>query len=412
MTTQETTRLLRDSLFDPPIAQVKPVPSDAHSCDGSHSGSSESNGSCRKLLIATALCFLFFAVELFAGLWAGSLAILSDSFHLLSDIAGFAISLTAIYLSERPATRRHSFGFHRTEILGAILSTFLIWILTAFLLWAAVDRLRNPVPIDGPVMFGTAAVGVVVNIILGLTLHGFHNHSHGGHSHGGHSHGGHAHDHSHAHSEDDHAAHAHDHKHDLSHVGGITVYGTAHVEKKTRKVNINIESATIHVLGDLLSSLGVLIAATVIWIKPEYTIVDPICTCFFSCIVLATTMRLMYNSIAVLMEGTPDDIDANEVQRALAELPGVHSVHELHIWNLTVGKPSLTVHLSLSANHPQTPNDPMSTSDTNAILLAAQTLLCVRFDVHHATIQLEHPANDGNLHCSPFMCRTAPDQIC
>ncbi|KAJ3176249.1 hypothetical protein HDU87_005464 [Geranomyces variabilis] len=374
------------------------LPSDTDSCADSHSGTSESNpNNRRKLLVATGLCLLFFAVELVAGLWAGSLAILSDSFHLLSDIGGFAISVTAIYLSERPATSRHSFGFHRTEILGAILSTLLIWILTAFLLWEAVDRLRNPVPIDGPVMFGTAAVGVVVNIILGLTLHGSHGHDHG-HDH---SHGGHSHDHSHAHSKDEEAAHDHSHDHhDHSHV--------------TSKVNINIESATIHVLGDLLSSLGVLIAATVIWIKPEYTIVDPICTCVFSCIVLATTMRLMYHSVAVLMEGTPSHIDSNEVHSTLAELPGVQSVHELHIWNLTVGKPSLTAHLSLSAYHPQNPHDPMSTADTNAILLAAQTLLCVQFDVHHATIQLEPPAaNDGRLHYSPFMCRTAPppDQI-
>ncbi|RKO90662.1 hypothetical protein BDK51DRAFT_15297, partial [Blyttiomyces helicus] len=208
----------------------------------------------RKLWLATTLCFAFFLVELAAGLYAGSLAILSDSFHLLSDIAGFAISLVALYLAQQPATARHSFGFHRAEIIGAIVSTFLIWMLTAVLVYEAIDRVRNPQPIDGPVMFGTALVGVFVNIILGLTLHGEHGHSHG---------------------EEE--------------AGKILIL--LHCS-----MNINVQSAAIHVIGDLLSSIGVLIAASAIWINPDLTILDPICTFVFSVFVLATTIQLMSNS--------------------------------------------------------------------------------------------------------------------
>ncbi|KAI8801064.1 cation efflux family-domain-containing protein, partial [Cladochytrium replicatum] len=293
----------------------------------------ESKANQRKLIIATVLCFVFFLVELFAGIWAGSLAILSDSFHLLSDIAGFGISLTALYLAQQPATSSHSFGFYRAEILGAILSTLLIWILTAALVWEGIQRLYNPTPIDGKIMFITAAVGVLVNIALGFTLHGEHGHSHGGHSHGhSHSHGN-GHVHTHERDQD------HDHDHDHSDLEGKIT--------KKKEMNVNIKSAALHVIGDLISSIGVLISAAIIWAYPSMTIVDPICTFVFSIIVIMTTVRLMSNSITVLMEGTPTDIDPEQVAADLLKIPGVTDVHDLHIWTLTVGKVALAAHLDV-----------------------------------------------------------------
>ncbi|TPX57968.1 hypothetical protein PhCBS80983_g03446 [Powellomyces hirtus] len=392
----------------------------------------------RKLIIATVLCFCFFLVELVAGLWAGSLAILSDSFHLLSDIAGFAISLAALYLSQQPATKRHSYGFYRAEIIGAILSTFLIWILTAFLVWEAIERVRNPVPIDGRIMFCTAAVGVCVNIVLGFTLHGGHDHGHGGHghSHGGHSHGGHSHG-AHDHAAHDHD-HDHDHEHEHNHAHGHDEENPLHEapHKKKTHMNINVQSAAIHVIGDLLSSIGVLIAATIIWINPERTIVDPICTFVFSIFVLATTVQLMYNSLTVLMEATPEDIDPLAVASDLRRIEGVQDIHDLHIWNLTLGKVSLSAHLQIEYHHPSTRAE-LTLADYHSILAEAQNMLCARYGIHHATIQLEGlhgsvagsltgsseqgesevdldvEANDSDvpktvtrLHCNPAMCRT------
>ncbi|KAJ3023289.1 hypothetical protein HKX48_003740 [Thoreauomyces humboldtii] len=367
----------------------------------------EAKANQKKLIIATILCFAFFIVELVAGLWAGSLAILSDSFHLLSDIAGFAISLAALYLSQQPATKRHSYGFYRAEIIGAILSTFLIWILTAFLVWEAIDRVRNPVPVDGPIMFVTAAVGVVVNIVLGLTLHGDHGHSHGGHSHGGHSHGGHSHgaedkhDHNSQEEESDHDHdhnHDHDHSHGHSHDEENPLSGAVAKANKPKKkaMNINVHAAAIHVIGDLLSSIGVLIAATIIWIKPDMTIVDPICTFVFSVFVLGTTVQLMYNSLTVLMEATPEDIDPHAVATDLRSIAGVEDIHDLHIWNLTLGKASLSVHLHIQENWAATLL-PLDLADYHKILAEAQEMLCETYGIHHATVQLEGRHMDDGL---------------
>ncbi|KAJ3037262.1 hypothetical protein HDV00_001827 [Rhizophlyctis rosea] len=384
----------------------------------------------RKLIIATSLCFAFFILELVAGIISGSLAILSDSFHLLSDIAGFAISLAALYLSQQPATKRHSYGFYRAEIIGAILSVFLIWILTAFLLWEAVERVRRPTPIDGRIMAGTAAIGVVVNIVLGLTLHGGHDHSSHlhGHSHS-HSHkDDHDHDHDHDHHHGDDHDHEHHHEEEDEHVGrsidDLIEAGLAgsdrqrnKMPKKRKHQNINITSAAIHVLGDLLSSVGVLIAAITIWIRPDLTIVDPICTFIFSVFVLATTIRLMYNSLTVLMEATPSDIDPHAVEKDLHCIPGVRDVHDLHIWNLTIGKPSLSVHITIHRVDPTTSAE-LIVQDYHRILAAAQELVCSRYGIHHATVQLEgegfvdeDSASEGSVngiasaHCNPNMCR-------
>ncbi|KAJ1561342.1 Metal tolerance protein 1 [Nowakowskiella sp. JEL0078] len=359
----------------------------------------EINHNKRKLIIAISLCFVFFLIELIAGIAAGSLAILSDSFHLLSDIAGFGISLSAIFLSQKPATSTHSFGFHRAEILGAILSTFLIWILTAGLVWEAIERLQNPQPINGQVMFYTAAVGVLVNLVLGFTLHGEHDHGDHDHSHNhGYSHAGHSIEpHSHNHSEDDHdhhnLDHDHNHGHDHDHIHNHDREEIVnHVSKKLKKdVNVNIKSAALHVIGDLISSIGVLISAAIIWAYPSMSYIDPLCTFIFSVLVMMTTYTLMMNSLTILMEGTPADINPILVADDLREIDGVVDVHDLHIWTLTVGKAALAVHLDIQ---PETltskVNVPhVTTFDFNRILQTAQELVCSKYGIHHSTIQIE-----------------------
>ncbi|KAG0021116.1 hypothetical protein BGZ80_002998 [Entomortierella chlamydospora] len=119
----------------------------------------------KRLKIAIGLCSTFFVVELLGGLWADSLALLSDSFHLLTDITSFVISLAAIYLSQRPSTATHTFGYHRAEVLGALCSIFLIWGLTFMLVVEAYDRVRHPIDVDGKTMSVVAGLGVFVNIM-------------------------------------------------------------------------------------------------------------------------------------------------------------------------------------------------------------------------------------------------------
>ncbi|KAI9328040.1 cation efflux protein, partial [Zopfochytrium polystomum] len=317
----------------------------------------------RKLRIALILVGVFFVVELVAGFLSGSLAILSDAFHLLSDIAGFSISLAAIHIVKQPATSKHSFGFARVEILGAIMSTALIWILTAYLVWEAIHRLADPTPIDAPMMLGTAIVGVIVNIVRNIEP-------------------------------------------------GAHIY----LDFLSRqKMDVNVRSAAIHVVGDLLSSIGVVIAALVILIKPSWTFVDPICTFLFSILVVWTTFSLMGNSLMVLMEATPVHIDPTQVEAALLEIPFVEGVHDLHIWSLTQSHVSMSVHLSIS---------PLITTldDYARILARAQQTLCDNFGIHHATIQIdpiratasatsdsdEEDQARGRFfhdHCEPNMCQ-------
>jgi len=192
----------------------------------------------RKLLVGTGLCFAFMLAEIIGGLMANSLAVMTDAAHMLSDVAGFLVSVIALMLSSRQANAEYSFGFHRAEVLGAVASIFVIWLMTGILVWEAVLRLITPDIVEGKVMFIVSVIGILMNLIL-MRVFG-HNHSHGGAScDHGHSHG-HAHEkpakssykppvvvavsdsphehehssaHGHAHGHDDHAAPSHAHAH-------------------------------------------------------------------------------------------------------------------------------------------------------------------------------------------------------
>ncbi|KFH74140.1 hypothetical protein MVEG_01353 [Podila verticillata NRRL 6337] len=351
----------------------------------------ESTKNKRKLIFVTVLCLCFFTVEMVGGYFAKSLALMSDAFHLLSDVVSFMVSLIAIWLSEQPATKRHSFGYHRAEVLAALMSVFIIWMLTAVLLMEAVERIKNPTEIDGKTMCIVASIGVAINIILAFALG--HDHSHGGH---GHDHG-HDHNHGHSHSHSHEVEHSHNSEHSHDHGSNTTV------SAQKKEVNINVQAATLHVIGDLISSVGVLIASIVIMVKPTWTIVDPICTVLFSILVMFTTYRLVWDSLGILMEGTPTHIDPEEIEGGLLEIPGVVLVHDLHVWNLTAGKPSMAVHLQLEPVSPLT-GQHLTMADYDRILTEAQNVVCGRFQIHHSTIQLE-TASNASEHCRPEMCQ-------
>ncbi|KAJ3375088.1 hypothetical protein GGF31_005810 [Allomyces arbusculus] len=334
----------------------------------------------KRLWIASALCFSFFLVELIGGIWSNSLAILSDSFHLLSDFSGFLISLFSLYLAQRKATKRHSFGFHRAEILGALVSVLIIWVVTGVLIMEAVDRMHNPRPIDGPIMLAVASMGLVVNFILVFALGHGHDHGHGhGHDHG--------HAHQHSHNEVDAAEQGHGH-HDHGHA-----HGHGHNHR-----NINLRAAIIHIIGDIVSSVGVLISSVIITLYPEWVIVDPICTFFFSAIVMCTTFALIRDSIGILMESTPAHIDPHQIETDLLAIPNILAVHDLHVWVLTVGKPALAVHVEVPAHLP--------VAEYDLVLTSAQDLLCDKYSVHHTTIQVD-VRFDGvapDPHCASSVC--------
>ncbi|OIW18810.1 hypothetical protein TanjilG_25253 [Lupinus angustifolius] len=379
--------------------------------------SEERSTSMRKLLMAVVLCIIFMTVEIVGGIKANSLAILTDAAHLLSDVAAFAISLFSLWAAGWEATPRQSYGFFRIEILGALVSIQMIWLLAGILVYEAIDRIiAGPREVDGFLMFLVSAFGLVVNILMAFLLG--HDHGHGGHDHHGHEHGHHGHNHGysvsthhdvkhtiteHRHTHDDHAdhndekhghedhihhhdhedhIHHHDHEDHIHHHDHKEVneplLGESKDGHEKKQWNINVQGAYLHVLGDSVQSVGVMIGGAVIWYKPEWQIVDLICTLIFSVIVLGTTINMLRNILEVLMESTPREIDATKLERGLLEMEEVVAVHELHIWAITVGKVLLASHVKIRP-------------EANADLVLDKVINYIKrvYNISHVTIQIE-----------------------
>lgn len=351
----------------------------------------ERSASMRKLIMAVVLCVIFMSVEVVGGIKANSLAILTDAAHLMSDVAAFAISLFSLWASGWEATPRQSYGFFRIEILGALVSIQMIWLLAGILVYEAIARIIHETSeVNGFLMFSVATFGLVVNILMALLLghdHG-HGHGHGGHGHGhGHEHGGHGHSHgitisSNHHSHGGNQKH-HDHDHHHAHdsaidqplLGEDKLKSTA---KQNRKRNINVQGAYLHVLGDSIQSIGVMISGGIIWYKPEWKIIDLICTLCFSVIVLVTTINMLRNILEVLMESTPREIDATKLEKGLCEMDEVVAIHELHIWAITVGKVLLACHVKIKPE-----------ADADTVLDKVVEYIEKEYNISHVTIQIE-----------------------
>ncbi|KAF3434165.1 hypothetical protein FNV43_RR25268 [Rhamnella rubrinervis] len=371
----------------------------------------ERSASMRKLLIAVILCVVFMTVEVVGGIKANSLAILTDAAHLLSDVAAFAISLFSIWASGWEATPRQSYGFFRIEILGALVSIQMIWLLAGILVYEAITRIINDTgEVQGFLMFIVSAFGLVVNVAMALLLghdHG-HAHDHGhGHNHD-HGHGGHNHDHrDHHHSHVDHddtrnhgiSVTTHHHHHHSGHTQHASEHHHAHEAditepllkiccdgekkpddgaKQKKERNINVQGAYLHVLGDSIQSIGVMIGGAIIWYKPEWKIIDLICTLVFSVIVLGTTIRMLRNILEVLMESTPREIDATKLEKGLCEMDEVVAVHELHIWAITVGKVLMACHVIIKPD-----------ADADMVLNKVVDYIRREYNISHVTIQIE-----------------------
>ncbi|XP_065858443.1 metal tolerance protein 1-like [Euphorbia lathyris] len=361
----------------------------------------ERSDSMRKLLIAVVLCVIFMSVEVVGGIKANSLAILTDAAHLLSDVAAFAISLFSLWASGWEANPRQSYGFFRIEILGALISIQMIWLLAGILVYEAIARLVNETgEVQGFLMFVVSAFGLVVNIAMALLLGHEHGHSHGhdhshdhghGHGHGEHDHEDHGHAHNHGlsvathhhhHNEGGNAEHHHHHESDhsepllSSHLEGEIKSDGGTRPKKQR--NINVQGAYLHVLGDSIQSVGVMIGGAIIWYKPEWKIIDLICTLVFSVIVLGTTIRMLRNILEVLMESTPREIDATRLEKGLCEMDEVVAVHELHIWAITVGKVLLACHVKVKPD-----------ADADMVLDKVIDYIKREYNISHVTIQIE-----------------------
>lgn len=292
----------------------------------------------RKLILASVLCVIFMIAEIIGGIYSNSLAVATDAAHLLADLASFMISLFALWIAARPSTKRLSFGWHRAEVIGALTSVLMIWVVTAILFYMAILRTINrDFEVDGKAMLITSGLGILVNVIMGATLHG----------------------------------HGHSHSSSPSH-------GHAHEGSSSPEENINVRAAFIHVLSDFVQSLGVFIAAIVIYFKPEWNIVDPICTFLFSILVLVTTIAIMRDALIVLMEGTPKYLDYTDVMQTFLQIEGVVRVHNLRIWALSINKIALSAHLAVAPN-----------TNTEAVLQQATRTVHAKYDFYETTLQIE-----------------------
>ncbi|KAG7310333.1 hypothetical protein JYU34_003105 [Plutella xylostella] len=314
----------------------------------------------RKLIIASVLCVVFMIGEIVGGYLSNSLAIATDAAHLLTDFASFMISLFSLWVASRPATRRMPFGWYRAEVIGALTSVLLIWVVTGVLVYMAVQRvITREFEIDATVMLITSAVGVLVNLIMGLTLHQ-HGHSHGGGGGHGHSHGS------------SNPVLNNKERSPESDAESSSGHGHQHAE------NINVRAAYIHVIGDFLQSFGVLVAAIVIFFKPSWSLVDPICTFLFSVLVLITTFNIIKDALLVLMEGSPRGIDFQEVANTFLSIPGVVRVHNLRMWALSLDKTALSAHLAIRTG-----------ASPQKILEEATRLVHDKYNFFEMTLQIE-----------------------
>lgn len=300
----------------------------------------------KKLMITSVVCLVFMVGEVIGGYAAHSLAVMTDAAHLLTDFSSILVSLFSLCISSRAPSKGMTFGWHRSEILGALLSALSIWAVTAVLVFIAIQRiLHDDYEIHSGIMIITSGCAVGVNVIMALILH--QSPSSHGHSHG--------------------LSHGHSHCMQAAHNHG----------------NASVRAAFIHVVGDLLQSLGVFLAAVIISYWPEYKIADPICTFLFSVFVLATTITILKDIFSILMEGTPQDHEFDLVKNGLVKLSGVQSVHDLHMWALTLNHTLLSAHLTVedSANPQQ-------------VLMEATELLKSTHGFRSITLQIEPHFSD------------------
>ena len=242
------------------------------------------SGSGRALGLALALTAGFTIIEVVAGFLTGSLALLADAVHMLSDNVSLALALGAVLLARRPATPERTYGFKRAEVLAALVNGLALVALAIWILYAAVRRLGDPPDVLGGWMLVVGLVGIGVNLAAGAILF------------------------------------------------------------RARAGSLNVDAAFRHVLADLLGSVGVVVAALVI-LATGWLEADPVVSILIALFVLASSWSILRDSTTILLEAAPKGTDTSAVGERLARAPGVVEVHDLHIWTITSGFPALSAHV-------------------------------------------------------------------
>ncbi|MBS0607257.1 MAG: cation transporter [Parachlamydiales bacterium] len=244
----------------------------------------------KALYISIAIAFIFMLIEVVGGWIANSLALISDALHLFTDVGALSLSLIVLRIAHWPKTPSMSYGYQRAEILGALASALSLWALCGVLIYEAIMRLITPEPVQGPIVFVIATIGLFANLMMMRILH------------------------------------------------------------PSQGQNINIRAAYLHVLGDLLGSAGVIIGGAVLWWTKWYPI-DPIITILFSLGIVYGSGKIIRESVSILMESAPSGIDPLKIEQDLLRISGVREVHDLHVWAVSHKKIALSAHLVAENTH-------------------------------------------------------------
>ncbi|HEC44640.1 MAG TPA: cation transporter [Bacteroides sp.] len=281
----------------------------------------------KNLLAAVVLNFAIAAAEIVGGILSNSLALLSDALHNLGD--GFAVLLAYIAhrVSKRESNNRKTFGYKRVEILAAFINAIILVAICIFLIFEAIERFQNPAPIKGAIMFSVATVGLVANLVAVILL------------------------------------------------------------KADSKKNINIRAAYLHLMGDTLSSIVVIIGGLLIWKFGIYWI-DPLITLLISLYILKETFLLLRDSFNILMQSAPKDIDLEKVKSEVEKVEGVKNIHHVHLWSLNDRQVHFEGHVDLVQD--------MSVSQASTLNKQISRLLHDRFDIEHTTLQMEFGCCEEN----------------
>jgi cobalt-zinc-cadmium efflux system protein len=268
--------------------------SHGHSHGSGHAGHSHgpapNEANLRRFAIVLGLTAVFMVAEALGGWYSHSLALLADAGHMLSDVFALGLSLFAIWIARKPANSRQTYGFHRTEILAALVNGATLIAISIYIFVEAWRRLQAPEPVQAPLMMAVAALGLVVNV------------------------------------------------------------GSLFILQGGKSDNLNVRGAWLHTLTDALGSVQALVAGALIWAF-GWHLADPIVSVLIGLLVLWSSWSLVRETVAVLMESAPGHIDVDEVRQTILALADVQGVHDLHVWTITSGHESLSAHVVTAPGH-------------------------------------------------------------
>lgn len=294
----------------------------------------------KRFILSIAITTLILLAEVIGGIWTGSLALLSDSAHVFMDIFALALSFVALRLSALPPDSRHTYGYHRLEVFAALINGISLALISVGIWWEAVQRLREPNVVRSTEMLVIAVIGLLANLAVAFIL-GSHRHEDGEHDHS--------------------------------------------VE------DLNVHSAFLHVVGDAVSSLGVILAAVIISFT-QWEWVDPLVSIFIGILIAFSAYRVTRKSLHILIEGVPEGLSLKQVEKTIRETHGVRDVHDLHVWNICSGHVALSAHITL---------EDFQSSHTGLRTQINATLL-TRFGIEHTTLQFESEPCESSSIDSPL----------